>query len=78
MVIDGALAMIYLLCLKPKRFATVIKAHNAYRAEVSNLDIKRKRNIEQGGKSIHNNNIYHKSVILKYLFGNKTFSKLGF
>ena len=75
MLIDGFLAMIYLLTLKPKSFMAVINAHNEYRRNKAILDGKRLANLAMSSSQT-TTGIYKRSIIISYMFGKKRYSKL--
>lgn len=71
MIIDGMLAVLYLLKGQKEYFKAVVKAHSDYRKEKTKLNEKRKT-ITQRKVSC----IYNGSIIMSYAFGRKKFKNL--
>lgn len=71
MIIDGMLAVVYLLQGKKEYYSSVIKAHNDYRGAKKSLDKKREKICPKEVSCV-----YDGSIIWSYARGKKLFNKL--
>ncbi len=78
MLIDGILAIIYLLTFKIQSFKAVVAAHSEFRKLKPIMLEKRQQNIAISVANPKINGLYSRSIILNYIFGKNIFSKLKF
>ncbi len=76
MVLDGVLAIVYLMMFNIKGFWAVTTAHKQYKNHCSVLDLQREYNITKSCNIQPDKCVYKGSIIDSYIIGRRTFDKI--